>query len=235
MLNYLLPSRAHWVFVRKYLVGKIIRLMPKAIRDLHEYAYFVQRKAGGRDPETIENLYKLEYIIPEKYAQQRKEFTGQQRGYCNNDEVFQAMGLTIRNSAVSAEKAPAAGAIPKREGRQPDDPFTREFFELTEKYNIKVILILPYEIKPEEQEGVGTETRIPRAWEALQGEYENIYFSKDAYQPKYYEPELFRDELHLTPQGARRYTLEIAREFKEIVNKLDKLNAASYSGRGINE
>jgi hypothetical protein len=29
--------------------------------------------------------------------------------------------------------------------------------------------------------------------------------------------------------------VEIAREFKEIVNKLDKRNAASYSGSGRNE
>ena len=131
------------------------------------------------------------------------------------------MGLTIRNSVLSAEKALPGKEIPE-EGREPCDPFAQEFFELAEKHNIKVILIPPYEIKPRERKDSIAGYRIPQAWEALQGKYENIYFSKDAYKPKYYEPGLFRDDLHLTPQGARRYTVEIAREFKEIVNKLDK-------------
>jgi hypothetical protein len=204
VLNYLVPSRVHWGFIRKYFVGKIIRLMPKAIKNLHKYAYSLQRRTDTQDRETIENLYKLEYIIPAEYAQQRKEFTRQHRGYSNNDEVFKAMGITIRKNALSEE-----GAFARRKSRgeekETDDPFVVKFFELAKKHNIKVILISPYEIKPREGTGGSTGYHIPEIWENLRNKYGNIYFSKDAYKPKFYEPQLFRDDLHLTARGKKVY------------------------------
>jgi hypothetical protein len=113
--------------------------------------------------------------------------------------------------------SPAANAA-VTPARPAPDYYVDAFFELTARLNIGVLLIEPPVPAPADLVGLGG---VPPEL----SRHANVRAA--ASRDVAYVNRLFSDPTHLGPEGARRYTAEVAREFREVFGDLVREDAAT--------
>ena len=92
------------------------------------------------------------------------------------------------------------------------DPYTKKFFDLTFKKNIKVLLIQPVF---REKQFLQYE-EMPLQFTSILKRYSHVYMANEGWKLKFYERRFFGDITHLDKDGASMYTKEIFAEFNEV-------------------
>lgn len=125
------------------------------------------------------------------------------RGYMGNDNVLD----TKYDKHIMPNRTP--GDIdPKSE------PYIYDFLKLTQKYNIKVMLVQLYCLNNKFMQY----TDVPTLYKTILENYNNVYMAKNGYKLKFYDNSMFCDPTHLNNKGAKLFTKQIADEFNEVFN-----------------
>jgi hypothetical protein len=215
VLNYLIPSRSYWPEVKRYCIGEILSVMPEEMRKMHRNRYYRRFRNKETYHHNWKYFYEAQYVSAKKYMEERKEYLKINRGY-----------YYIIEQAAIGGKLPDDFTPKRNEKKRPKmtdyDPFAERFFKLAEEHNIKIMLIESYQLSYKGRKIDSENHKIPQSWISLKKRYENIGFSKNGFRPKLYPAHFFSDPTHLNPEGAERYTMEIAQEFREVISTLDK-------------
>lgn len=125
----------------------------------------------------------------------------------------------IKEQALFADdKLPdnfSEGLAPERELRIGNpflDPYVQQFFDLTRKSGIKVLLIH----SPFRYGRLKQFSKIPYYYEIILNNYDNVFVAENGWKFKYYQNHFFSDKVHMNRKGAQEYTKDIAKEFKEV-------------------
>ena len=122
-------------------------------------------------------------------------------------------GKMIRSDSKAGESIQKKISIPDSAG-----PFFDDFFRLTQKYNIKIILIPPYVMRKFPERCGGANDRENKIREFLSAQ-PNVYYLPDAARSRQYDYPYFSDPSHLNPEGAEKYTRALAEYFMELTGK----------------
>lgn len=98
------------------------------------------------------------------------------------------------------------------------DPYVKMFIRFACANGINVLLI---ESPVREREIVPPQTP-PRRFTDLAHKWSNVRFARNGWKPKEYPNAMFSDPAHLNPEGAARYTRDIAAEFLEAAGEMKR-------------
>ena len=119
-----------------------------------------------------------------------------------------------------------------QEGAQFDpfmDPYVEKFFDLAREYNIAVQIIEPpYRVNQFRQY-----ERMPRQYCDILERYKNVVITPRGWKAKFYDNRYFSDLVHLNPEGAERFTAEMAAEFQQIKSFLGSVPAGDFSKKPL--
>lgn len=90
------------------------------------------------------------------------------------------------------------------------DVFVEKFFNLTEKHNIRVLLIT----HPIREGKFKQFEETPHAIQYLTSKYEHVSYPSEGWKLDFYPNRYFADPHHLNKKGAYRFTEEVAKNFK---------------------
>jgi len=237
LLNYIIPSRVHWPEVARYFFGKTIQLFPQNIRDKHKEIYmnrFGDKEIYGHNREYF---YESQYVDPEGYMKRSLELLRKERGYYFIIE--QAKESNVVTDEYIKTFFPEAYAQYLKEGSylEPDEelfkwkrkdqgrnpsrlpPFIKKFFNLTQKYNIKVILMQDYVLNIFEGDKSYSDL-----WKKIQENYDHVFILKNMLKSQKYGFKYFSDPGHLNRLGAVEHTKRVAKGFKDLMVELEKSN-----------
>jgi hypothetical protein len=62
-------------------------------------------------------------------------------------------------------------------------------------------------------------TGVPELWKDLKTRYTNVYFAENGFRIHFYGLEYFSDPVHLNNNGAKRFTCDIAQEFRDVFQR----------------
>ncbi|MFH0753764.1 MAG: hypothetical protein V2A70_04295 [Candidatus Omnitrophota bacterium] len=220
LVNYLFPLRFYWPEVQRYVIGKAVTLFKiNQERSRQQYVEAARKEETFRH--DWDRVYQLRYSYFEKTSGDRAALLKDNRGYYYIAEQAVVGGALADDYAppqvksAPVIKVPAFKAVSQAQDISGNDPFIKKFFDLALKRNIKVILISDYAIKLRSAPAIAATVTVPDTWRMLKEKYRNVRFA--GFTPRYYEPGYFSDPVHANSQGAVRYTLEIANEFKKII------------------
>lgn len=92
------------------------------------------------------------------------------------------------------------------------DYYAKIFFDLAKEKNIKVLMIQKYA----RHYTTAQYDKEPVYFSKIAARYPNVKYVKGAYKIRFMENRYFADPTHLNPEGARIYTNEVFRQFREI-------------------
>jgi hypothetical protein len=215
LLDYFLPSRFYWPEIKRFIIGKMLKLRRQEIRQEHRQKYCNQYLGQQTFDHNWEYVYDSLCVHPEQYSKERRALIRKNRGYYYIIEQA-AQGGSLPEG-YDPKKALKTETGEEESGKEDLlAPFVDKFFKLTQEYGIKVILIEDYRLNNSNAETSGQDYNLEN-WRALREKYKNVYFAKDGFRPKTYGHSLFSDPVHLNHEGACRYTTDIQKEFQAII------------------
>lgn len=232
VLNYIFPSRLRWPEVARYFTGKVIKFLPKRIRQKHKDLYldgFRDRQVWGHNRLYF---YESQFIKPEELTRNRLNILRQNRGYYYiveesaiggkvTEEYLNGLRIYLIDGCAQDSLPPGKTETDSTEPQIILDPFVEKLFELAQKHNIKIILMPDYSMS-HYKNSCGKQYylshNIPLSWKFLSNKYNNVFILADAISVSFHY-KYFSDPSHLNPEGAKEYTHYIAKDFLTLKKK----------------
>lgn len=227
--NYFFPMRFNFPLMKRFLVGQVYRFAPESVQEKIKRKYYENQKGRETYGHDWEFFFETQFVRPFERWRERKAFLEESRGRYDFREM-QAQGGVLAEDYRYVKKGEWGESS---EAGAPQDPFLEKFFELTRRHHIRVVLIndylLPSQVEEEQTDGV------PELWKELSRRYPHVSILPGAEAAQVYPNGSFSDPLHLTEEGAERFTSYIAGQFKKAFmgeSKRQKTADVPASGGG---